>query len=148
MQITRTADYGVRVMTHLAMRPAGSRATVSHLAEESHASVAFAGKILQRLVAARLLVSHRGYEGGFELARPASRISMLEIVSALEGRMCLNDCLPGGKGCERQAWCAAHGVWADAQAALAGVLAAESLEQLAAISSRNRARLEAANVQF
>jgi len=141
MQITRTADVGVRVMTHLAMQPFGTRMTVAELADHSEAPVPFTGRILQRLVAARLVVSHRGYVGGFELARPASRISMLDIVSAIEGPLCLNDCLPGGAGCPRKTWCGAHEVWGDAQQALAGVLASKSLECLAATATSNRARL-------
>jgi Rrf2 family transcriptional regulator, iron-sulfur cluster assembly transcription factor len=143
MQITRTADYGVRVMTHLAMRPMGSRMTVADLAQESHASVAFTGKILQRLVGARLVVSHRGYEGGFELGRPPSGITMLDIVTALEGPLCLNQCLPGGPGCERSNWCSAHDVWANAQAALAAALSADTLDGLARTATRNIARLNA-----
>jgi Rrf2 family protein len=143
MQITRTADYGVRVMTHLAMLPPGSRMTVADLAHESNASVAFTGKILQRLVGARLVVSHRGYEGGFELGRLPDTITLLDIVTALEGPLCLNQCLPGGPGCERSTWCGAHDVWANAQAALAAALSAETLERLAATATRNRARLNA-----
>ena len=143
MQITRTADYGVRVMTHLAMRPMGTRMTVADLARQSHASAAFTGKILQRLVGARLVVSHRGYEGGFELGRPPSGITMLDIVTALEGPLCLNQCLPGGPGCERSNWCAAHDVWANAQAALAAALSADTLERLAATAAWNISRLNA-----
>jgi Rrf2 family protein len=131
MQITRTADYGVRVMTHLALLPLGTRMTVADLAQESGASMAFVGKILQRLVRARLVVSHRGYEGGFELARQANTISLLDIVSALEGPLCLNECLPGGAGCERAAWCGAQDVWKNAQAALAAVLSQETLDKIA-----------------
>jgi Rrf2 family protein len=116
--------------------------TVADLGEESNASVAFIGKILQRLVGARLVVSHRGYEGGFELARAANTITMLDIVTALEGPLCLNECLPGGGGCERSTWCGAHDVWAEAQAALAKVLAAQTLEGLATTAVRNRARRE------
>jgi Rrf2 family protein len=138
MQITRTADYGVRVMTHLAMLPPGTRLTVAQLAHEGDASIAFTGKILQRLVGARLVVSHRGYEGGFELGRLAHTISLLDIVTALEGPLCLNQCLPGGPGCERKVWCGAHEVWGTAQAALAAALAAESLERLAATAARKR----------
>jgi len=144
MQITRTADYGVRVMTHLAMLPPGTRMTVAQLAHEGDASVAFTGKILQRLVGARLVVSHRGYEGGFELGRLSNSISLLDIVTALEGPLCLNQCLPGGPGCDRASWCGAQDVWANAQAALAAVLAAESLERLAATAIRRRALVKGA----
>jgi Rrf2 family protein len=144
MQITRTADYGVRVMTHLAMLPPGTRMTVARLAHEGDASVAFTGKILQRLVGARLVVSHRGYEGGFELGRPSNTISLLDIVTALEGPLCLNQCLPGGPGCDRAVWCGAQDVWANAQAALAAVLAAESLERLAATATGKRSLVKGA----
>ena len=141
MQITRTADLGVRVMTHLAMQPNGTRMTVAELAGQSDASVPFTSRILQRLVGGRLVVSHRGYVGGFELARTADSISLLDIVAALEGPLCLNACLPGGSGCARKAWCGAHVVWADAQKALADVLASKSLDRLAATATSNRARL-------
>ena len=130
MQITRTADYGVRLMTRLAAAPVGTRMTVADMARESGASTTFTGKILQRLASARLVVSHRGFEGGFELARPADGISVLDIVSALDGPLCLNECLPGGGGCDRQPWCGAYDVWGRAQAALSAVLAAESLDRL------------------
>jgi Fe-S cluster assembly protein SufB len=106
--------------------------TVAELAQESQSTVAFTGKILQRLVAARLLVSHRGFEGGFELARSADSITLLDIVTALDGKLCLNECLPGGVGCDRASTCTAHQVWQRAQDALAQVLGAESLAQMAA----------------
>lgn len=125
-------------MTHLAMLPAGTRMTVAQLAHEGDASIAFTGKILQRLVGARLVVSHRGYEGGFELGRLASAITLLDIVTALEGPLCLNQCLPGGPGCDRTTWCGAHEVWTTAQAALAAALAAEPLERLATTATRRR----------
>ena len=144
MQITRTADYGIRVLTHLAMLPAGTRLTAAELAGESRASVTFVAKILQRLVASRLVVSHRGFEGGFELGRDPRSVSVLDIITALDGPLCLNECLPGGAGCEGSAWCAAHDGWARAQSALASVLAAETLDRLAAASSRFRSRPPAA----
>lgn len=143
MQITRTADYGVRVLTHLAMLPPGTRVTAAQLASESHASVTFVAKILQRLVASRLVVSHRGFEGGFELGRDARTVSVLDIVTALDGPLCLNECLPGGPGCGSAAWCAAYDVWARAQAALSSVLAAETLDRLATASAHNRRRASA-----
>ena len=131
MRITRTADYGVRVMSRLAAAPLGTRMTVAELAHDSQSTVAFTGKILQRLVGARLVVSHRGFEGGFELARAADQITLLDIVQALDGKLCLNDCMPDGAGCDRATTCPAHGVWKRAQDALAAVLGSQSLDRLA-----------------
>jgi Rrf2 family protein len=131
MQITRSTDYGIRVLTRLAASPPATRLTAGELASDSRASEALVAKILQRLVAARLLVSRRGFDGGFELARLPRDITVLDIVTALEGPLCLNACLPGGAGCEESESCAARDVWARAQAALTSVLAGETLERLA-----------------
>lgn len=136
MQVTRTTDYGIRVLTHLAMLPPGTRLTAAELASQSRGSETFVAKILQRLVVSRLVVSHRGFEGGFELARHPRAVSVLDIVTALEGPLCLNACLADGPGCDEAPWCPAREVWARAQAALAGVLAAETLERLAAGRAR------------
>lgn len=131
MHITRSADYGIRVLTHLAMSPPGTRLTASELAEASHAPESLVAKILQRLVAARLVASRRGFEGGFELARPPREVSVLDIVTALEGPLSLNPCVESAASCEASLGCAARDVWARAQRALASELAAATLEQLA-----------------
>ncbi len=117
-------------MTQLAGAPHGSRLTVAELARGSQASAAFTGKILQRLAAANLVVSRRGYEGGFELARPATAITVLDVVQALDGTLCLNDCAAGGPGCDRSSTCAAQSVWKRAQDAVVAVLQSESLDRL------------------
>ena len=132
MQITRTTDYGIRVLTQLAMLPPGTRLTAAELALQSHAPESFAAKILQRLVGSRLVVSRRGFDGGFELARAPRDISVLDIVTAVEGPLCLNSCLPGGSECDDGYACAARAMWARAQAALACELAGTTLEDLAA----------------
>lgn len=136
MQITRATDYAVRVLTHLAMLPPATRRTAAELAVENHASAARVAKILQRLVAARLLVSRRGFDGGFELARAPRDVSVLDIVTAVEGPLCLNACLDGGAGCHQAESCAARGVWSRAQSALAAELAAATLDQLATAPAR------------
>ena len=64
---------------------------------------------------------------------------MLDIVTALEGPLCLNACLPGGAGCDESETCAARDVWARAQSALASVLASETLERLAEGTRRSHA---------
>lgn len=147
MQITRSTDYGIRVLTRLAIAPPTTRLTAGALASESRASEPLVAKILQRLVGARLLVSRRGFDGGFELARHPRDISVLDIVTALEGPLCLNACLPGGAGCEESETCAARDVWARAQSALANVLAGETLEGLADRDGRSAAVLPEIRVE-
>lgn len=131
MQLTRTADYAIRVMIHLAGLPLGARANRETLAQWADVPGEFLGKVLQSLSRARLILSHRGTRGGFELARAGSAITMLDIVEAIEGPMQLNVCLGEDAACGRRWWCAAHGVWKEAQDAMVQVLAKATIEELA-----------------
>ena len=131
MQITRAADYAVRVLVYLAGLAPGTRVRRSTLAEASDAPEDFLSKVLQRLVAAGLISSHRGAGGGFELAGPPDRISLLRVVEAIDGPVELNICVASGPGCERQLSCAVHPVWVKAQDALLEVLNGESIAKLA-----------------
>lgn len=138
MQLTRAADYAVRVMIHLATAPAGSRQSRESLAEAADVPAQFMGKVLQALTRVQLITSHRGSLGGYALARPAESITMLEVIEAIEGPMTLNVCLTGPDVCGRSWWCAAHVVWHEAQQALIGVLQAANIADLAARSLARR----------
>jgi len=131
MQLTRAADYAVRVMIHLATLTPGTRVNRDRLAAASDVPTHFLSKVLQVLVRARLIVTHRGPSGGFNLAIPADEISVLRVVEAVEGPIALNVCATNGPGCSRQGWCPAHFVWLEAQAALTQVLRNVSIAMLA-----------------
>ncbi|HZQ71224.1 MAG TPA: Rrf2 family transcriptional regulator [Terriglobales bacterium] len=132
MQITRASDYAVRVVIHLAGLPVGSTVRRSELARVGDVPEHFLSKVLQRLVHSGMVRSQRGAGGGFSLAVPAAKISMLDVVQAIEGPIRMNQCLIEGPSCERKAWCPAHQVWAETQDAVLKILGAASMEQLAA----------------
>ena len=131
MQLTRAADYAVRVMIHMAGLPAGSRASRSDLASAAQCPEQFLSKVLQSLTRAGLVVSHRGNTGGFELALQHRSASLLQIVEAVEGPIRLNLCLTGAHACERQSWCPANPIWAEAQSAMTRVLRQSTIDALA-----------------
>jgi Rrf2 family protein len=131
MQITRAADYAVRVMVHLAGLSSGSRVQRRTLVELSDAPGSFLSKVLQRMVYAGLIVSRRGTGGGFELALPPEEISLLRVVEAIDGPIQLNLCVSGAPGCERSRGCVVHPVWEEAQTAVVRLLGAVSMAKLA-----------------
>lgn len=131
MQLTRAADYAIRVMIHLAGLPHGTRASRGDLALAAQCPDQFLSKVLQSLTRAGLVTSHRGNTGGFELPDAHSRASLLEIVEAVEGPIHLNLCLAPGDVCERQSWCPAHLVWQRAQDAMVAVLRGATIDDLA-----------------
>ena len=131
MQITRASDYAVRVMIHLASLPEGSTVRQSEISKATDVSGHFLSKVLQQLVRARFIRSRRGAGGGYVLAIPAANLSSLDVVQAMEGPVCLNQCIEEGPSCERKAWCPAQQIWAKAQAAITKVLGTESMASLA-----------------
>lgn len=132
MQLTRAADYAVRVMIHLAGLPPETRASRAELAAAAECPEQFLSKVLQSLSRAGLVISHRGNTGGFELSSAHRNASVLEIVEAIEGPLRLNLCLTSDHACDRQGWCPAHGVWVQAQVAMVSVLQGAYIGELAA----------------
>ena len=136
MQLTRAADYAIRVMIHLAAFAPGTRASRADLAAASDCPEQFLSKVLQSLTRAGLVVSHRGNTGGFELAPAHRGATVLEIVEAVEGPIHLNICLSSDDECTRRAWCSSYHVWSEAQDALIGVLRKANIEDLARVESQ------------
>ena len=136
MQITRAADYAVRVLIHLASAPHGHKYPLNELAVATGVQESFLSKILQRLVHQGMLISQRGSGGGFVLNRAPDQITLLSVVEAIEGPTQLNHCVGEAGHCSRKEWCGAHPTWERAQQALTGVLGAVSIAQLADETAR------------
>lgn len=122
MQLTRAADYGVRVMVHLATIPVEIRVSLPALAAATEAPLSFLSKILQRLTRAELIWSQRGVSGGFSISERGRRASMREVIEAIDGPIRLNVCTTEARLCARKTWCPAHPVWSRAQQAVLEVL--------------------------
>ena len=134
MQLTRAADYGVRVMVHLATLRADERALLRALADVTDAPESFLSKVLQALTRAKLISSWRGKSGGFAILPRGRAASMLEVIEAIDGPIHLNVCLDHGKSCARKAHCPAHPVWVQAQRAMVQILARTMISELASQS--------------
>jgi len=130
MQLTRAADYAVRVMIYLASVPQDSRSLLPDLAQATDAPESFLSKVLQSLSHAQLISSRRGKLGGFAILSRGREATLLDIVQAIDGPICLNVCLQGGKGCERKLTCPAHTVWARAQRAMLDVLSSATIASM------------------
>lgn len=131
MQLTRAADYGVRVMIHLTGPSTEARISLPALAEAADAPESFLSKVLQALSRAGLISSRRGQSGGFQISPRGRAASMLEVIEAIDGPICLNVCLVSERSCHRKAHCPAHPIWAKAQTAMLDVLSGAMIAELA-----------------
>lgn len=118
MQITRQADYALRAMIYLSKLEQNERAATSLIAEEQKIPPSFLAKIISQLSIAGLIHTSRGARGGVSLARSPEKISILEVVEAIDGPLTLNECVHSADDCPFGEDCPIRPVWCEVQADL------------------------------
>jgi len=136
IRITKQTDYGVVLLTHMAVH-ADHQYNAPDLAAEAHLPLPMVSKILKLLAREGVLVSHRGVKGGYGLARPPQAISMAEIIAALEGPIAITECIEEVGDCAHERLCPVRSNWHRINqallAALQGITLAEMVHPLAGL---------------
>jgi FeS assembly SUF system regulator len=131
LRVTKQADYGIVLMTHMAIDPE-RRCTAPELASETMIPLPMVSKILKILSKSELLLSHRGVKGGYSLARDPGEITVAEMITALEGPIAFTECIEGAPGfCTQEAVCRLRSNWQRINMALTRALEGISLAELA-----------------
>ena len=130
MKLTRGTDYGIQGVLFLAAQPYEKVTLLHDIARERNIPETYLAKIFQDLTKAGVVRSHRGAKGGFRLARPASEISLLQVIEALQGPIALNRCLDIRDACGNSPTCPVHVVLAKAQAQFVESLQAAKMDEL------------------
>ena len=131
MELTRKGEYAIRGIIYLAQQPAGKMVLISEIAEATQVPQTFLAKILQSFAKLGIVNSYRGTGGGFTLGRPAARITLREVVEAVEGPIMPNRCLIGEGACQRDRSCLVHPVWRRVQGEVVQILDGVTIEDLA-----------------
>ena len=111
LRISKITDYGTLLMTRMAVEPARVQ-SASELALGLGLGVPVVSKILKSLARHGLLVAARGYRGGYSLSRSPERISLADIVDALEEQpFGMTQCSAAAGLCTREADCVVRTSW-------------------------------------
>lgn len=129
--ISRQTDYAARVVLHLACLAPDAKVPIADIAKHRMLPLDFVRRIVSDLVKARILATTRGSGGGVSLARPASDISLGEVVRATEGGIALNHCVSDRRVCPMAATCPVQSVWVEATHVLDDYLASVRFDALA-----------------
>src|SRR5258708_36343063 len=139
--ISTAVEYGLHCLLYLA-RPSGDPVVASarDLAELQAVPPEYLAKTFTKLRRAGLVVGSEGISGGFSLARAAEKISVLDVIVAIDGKKPLFDCRNIRIGCAvfgtaAPRWatkgvCSIHAVMLEAEAAMRSVLASRSLADI------------------
>lgn len=104
-RLNKLTDYGIVLMTYVASNPQSSLHTAREMVSGTQMHAATVGKIVRELVEHGLLISHRGMKGGYSLARPPEKISVADIIDALEGPIAFTECSSTPGCCELEPSC-------------------------------------------
>jgi FeS assembly SUF system regulator len=112
IRMSRQADYGIVFLTRMARETRGTVFAASDVAAGTKLPLPTVSKILKALTRGGLLDSHRGVKGGYSLARAPERITIADVITALEGPIAMTDCIASPKGtCEHEPLCQVRQNW-------------------------------------
>jgi Rrf2 family protein len=138
MEITRQADYAVRIVLDLAAHNGGGILRSDDVARRQLIPRAYFTKVVQALVRAGYMRTLRGARGGIQLARDPGRITLRQVIEAVEGPIRLNRCLLVPGECALELTCVAHPVWERIQSVLLREMDAVTVAEMSAAKPRAR----------
>jgi len=135
MLFATATGYALRALA--AMPEDGDHCFSKDLASRLDLPAPYLAKILQSLVQAGVLLSVRGPKGGFRLARPAHRITVGEVVTAIEGPNTLDGCVMGFPVCSGDHPCPLHDAWSAVKSQVASSMTEATIRDLQLMDLRN-----------
>lgn len=130
LRISKLADYATLVLVFLANH-ASQISNAREIARHTALTIPTVSKLLKILTSAGLLVSQRGANGGYCLARPAREISVGEIIKVIEGSRGLTECSVDSGLCALEPVCHVHSNWQLISRAIEAALDSVSIADLA-----------------
>jgi Rrf2 family protein len=142
MRIPMKVDYGVRALVDLAERDSEKPVRTAEIARRQSIPEPYLDQVLTILNKFGFIRSRRGPQGGHVLARPPDEISLISVVTTLEGRGAPLDCIEDASECVLSSTCAQRDVWRDVEEAMNEVLRTTTVAALAMKQSKKAASEE------
>lgn len=131
LRIAKLTDYAMALMTQLAHTPE-RKVSAQQLARETSLPTPTVAALLKRLARVGLVHSTRGTDGGYSLARSPQSISIVDVITAIEGPVALTECALTAGSCNLEANCATRANWRLISRAVQMALEAVTLADMAA----------------
>ena len=129
-KLSKKADYGLIALKHLANHRQEHACSASEIAEGYGISATLMAKVLQKLAKHGLVAAKHGSSGGYQLARPAERISTLEVLTAIDGPVLITSCVTSHGNCDATDRCSIKEPLQRVNESILGVLSTVSIAQL------------------
>ncbi len=131
MIYTKTGEYAIRAILHLARQDKGILVMSGQVAEKEDIPAHYLAKILQRMAKFGYVDSFKGRGGGFKITKLAMTSSILDIVERIEGPVITLKCVTGLKECSDEHPCPLHDEWSELRDKIQHLITSKSVGQLA-----------------
>ena len=135
LEVTRKSDLAVRILRILAER--GDRVKGTELAELVGSTSGFVPQVITPLVRAGWVRSDPGPAGGYVLVADPTKLSVLQVIEAVEGPTDSGRCVLADRPCSETGHCALHQPWTRARAQLLGELRRASIADTSIVTDAN-----------
>jgi Rrf2 family transcriptional regulator, cysteine metabolism repressor len=130
MKLSTKCRYGLRAIVDIARAYGKNPAKRKDIAKKQGLSSSYLENILLILRNYKIVETTRGVNGGYDLCRAPSNITVYEIINALEGPISLTECVDAPASCDRAGSCATRFVWCELAGAMRSVLSKITLQEL------------------
>ncbi|MFA5187918.1 MAG: Rrf2 family transcriptional regulator [Patescibacteria group bacterium] len=130
MKFSTKSEYGLRALISLAQHHKEQPYSLAKIAQGQKISLAYLERLFAKLKKANIIKSAKGIKGGYSLAKPANKISVKEILTALEGSLAPYLCAGFGNLCKLNCDCSVKIVWQKLESAMNKTLEEIKLSQL------------------
>jgi FeS assembly SUF system regulator len=134
LRMGKMTDYATVVLASMAQEPATARAA-AELAERTRLGRPTVSKVLKGLQRAGMVISSRGAQGGYRLARRPDEITAAQILDVFEGPIAITECAGASSHCGIERQCRVGGAWRRVNAAIRRALEDVTLHQLAGLDA-------------
>src|SRR3982074_2679116 len=134
LRMGKLTDYATVVLASLAQEPGQHRAA-TELAERTRLSRPTVSKVLKGLQRAGMVISSRGSQGGYRLARSPEQITAAQILDVFEGPIAITECSGASSQCGIERRCPVGSAWQRVNAAIRRALEEVTLRQLAGLDA-------------
>ena len=142
MELTHRGSYAIRAVLTLARADKDEVVPARRIAKDMDIPVRFLPQVLGDLSRAGIVEARLGRAGGYRLSKPASEVSLLDVIEAAEGDARRQTCVLSGKPCDGDDPCDVHDMFFDAQEAILQRLDGVTIADVVADSAKSPVPVE------
>jgi Rrf2 family protein len=131
LRLSKKTDYGLLALRYLAVEAPSGIASARAIAERYDIPVELLAKVLQQLARQGFVAAQKGAHGGYHLTRPASAISLAEVVEAIDGPLAITACGREEEQCEQFETCTVRDPLSRVKERILSVLQTMTLAEMA-----------------